>query len=173
MPTALCSLTSALLLKSGGKYPEGFFVSFRSFILMTGKESLALPIAPVAPLMSWRFGAGSGWELWLVSGLLQSAARRQGTGHALVYCAYRHRGSQESRRETSAGERRPARRNRQGIDVRRDCWNVSSFANCAIAHFQSCAKRFYGPHHGRNGNGQRARCAGYPPTVKSRLACIR
>src|SRR5258708_21661937 len=135
MPTALCSLTSALLLKSGGKYPEGFFVSFRSFILMTGKESLALPIAPVAPLMSWRFGAGSGWELSLVSGALQSAARRQGTGHALVCCAYRHRGSQESRRETSAGERRPARRNRQGIDVRRDCRHIEvaeggSFPDC-------------------------------------------
>ena len=32
---------------------------------------------------------------------------------------------------------------------------------------------FYGSHNWRNGHRQRARCAGYPPTIRSQLADIR
>jgi PAS domain-containing protein len=42
MPTALRSITSALVLKSGGKHPEIFFVPVCSFILMTGNGRRAL-----------------------------------------------------------------------------------------------------------------------------------
>src|SRR5438132_594941 len=55
MPTALRSITSALVLKSGGKYPEGFFVLLGTFILMTGNGRRAVfpTLALVAPLTSW------------------------------------------------------------------------------------------------------------------------
>src|ERR1700738_2362090 len=59
MPTALRSITSALVLKSGGKYPEMFLLPVGSFILMTGNGWHALfPIvfSPVAPLTSWSCG---------------------------------------------------------------------------------------------------------------------
>ncbi len=45
--------------------------------------------------------------------------------------------------------------------------------SCALAHFQSCTKQFYGPHNWRNGNGQRACCTRHPPTIRSQLARIR
>ena len=60
MPTALGSITSALVLKSGGKHPGLLFLSGRRlFILMTENVRRALiPIvlAPVAPLSSWSCG---------------------------------------------------------------------------------------------------------------------
>src|SRR5690242_7353790 len=58
MPTALRSTTSVLLLKSGSKHPEAFFVLVGSFILRTGNGSRALPKVfwPVAPLTTWSCG---------------------------------------------------------------------------------------------------------------------
>src|SRR5260370_10768112 len=56
MPTALGSITSGLVLKSGGKHPGMVFRPRRFFILMTENVRRALiPImlAPVAPLSSW------------------------------------------------------------------------------------------------------------------------
>ncbi len=56
MPTAMRSITSALVLKSGGKHPEGFLAPVGSFILMTGNGRHAfipIALAPVAPLTSW------------------------------------------------------------------------------------------------------------------------
>src|SRR6267143_882489 len=53
---ALCSSTSALVLKSGGKHPEICFRSRRFFILMTENVRRALipiTLAPVAPLSRW------------------------------------------------------------------------------------------------------------------------
>src|SRR6185369_3288280 len=57
MPTALGSITSAFVLKSGGKHPG--LLGRRLFILMTENLRRALiPIvlAPVAPLSSWSCG---------------------------------------------------------------------------------------------------------------------
>src|ERR1700688_2307167 len=74
MPTALRSITSALVLKSGGKHPQGLLVPVGSFILMTGKGGLAvIPIvfAPVALFSRWRFACAWRMEvfvgIWLVS----------------------------------------------------------------------------------------------------------
>ena len=68
------SITSALVSKSGGKHPEGFFAPVGSFILMIGNGRRALiPIvlAPVAPLTSWSCGCRERMEViagfWLVT----------------------------------------------------------------------------------------------------------
>src|ERR1700722_8686972 len=55
MPTALRSITSALVLKSGGKHSEVLFDPDCLFILMTRNEwrAISMLIAPVAPLASW------------------------------------------------------------------------------------------------------------------------
>src|SRR5260370_9577254 len=56
MATALGLITSALVLKSGGKHPGMVFRPRRFFILMTENVRRALiPImlAPMAPLSSW------------------------------------------------------------------------------------------------------------------------
>src|SRR4029077_68658 len=61
LPTALRSIASALVLKSGGKHPEGFFAPVGTFILKTAKwRCAAIPIvfAPVATLTSWSCGCG-------------------------------------------------------------------------------------------------------------------
>src|SRR4029077_14779903 len=68
---------------------------------------------------------------------------------------------------------RPTRRNRQSLDVRRDCWNVSSVEIHTLAYLQSCAKRFYGSHNWRNGHRERASCARNPPTLRSGLTSVR
>src|SRR3984957_11757544 len=54
MPTALRSITTALVLKSGRKQRDFLFVSVCSFILKTGNErrAFSMLIAPVAPLTS-------------------------------------------------------------------------------------------------------------------------
>ena len=72
--TASCSITSALLLMSGGKHPGIVFRPGRLFILMTRNVRRALiPImlAPVAPLSSWSCVCAKGTEVivgyWLAT----------------------------------------------------------------------------------------------------------
>src|ERR1700722_17236541 len=55
MPTALRSITPALVLKGGGKKSEILLAPVCSFILMTRNEwrAISMLMAPVAALASW------------------------------------------------------------------------------------------------------------------------
>ena len=61
---------------------------------------------------------------------------REGPHHALVCHWNRYRGPQTNRGETAKRKRCPARRNQQGIDVRRDRGDISRVEKCSLAHLQ-------------------------------------
>ena len=75
----------------------------------------------------------SGRQLSLVSRSVQSRPGRQGPDHSLVYLLHRYRGSQAGGRETAAGKRGAAGRNRQDLDVRRDRRRLACADRCPVA----------------------------------------
>src|ERR1700747_872537 len=86
MPTALRSITMALVLKSGSKQPALLFALVWLFMLMTGNDhrAISMLIAPVAPLTSRncvcgeRMGIIAGF--WLVTNRCTTTRDRSSVG---------------------------------------------------------------------------------------------